>query len=138
MTNGYKDLGMVLHAALDQASAGKGKERHAQGDTPFNRQPIMEIGRMVGHGFNTGQAIKKAQEAMRMEPEAAKRELLGAINYLAAAYLLIEEKQESEGEKWVHLNCLAMVNRHLIKTIQTPRILKSRKFVSLIKVLSYK
>jgi hypothetical protein len=52
---------------------------------------MLEIGRMVGHGFCLGQAIKKAQEASRMEPDAAKRELLGAINYLAGAYLLLEE-----------------------------------------------
>ena len=99
MTESYDDLNRVLSDAWNQASAGKGKKRHAQGDTPFNRQPIMEIGRMVGVGFNLGQAIKKSQESMRMEPEAAKRELLGAINYLAAAYLLIEEKQENDLKK---------------------------------------
>jgi hypothetical protein len=27
-----------------------------------------------------------------MEPEAAKREILGAINYLAGAYLLLDEQ----------------------------------------------
>lgn len=86
----YYSLRYVLKMALEQASVGKGKERHAN-DKPFDRQPMMEIGRMVGPGFCLGQAIKKAQEASRMEPDAAQRELLGAINYLAGAYLLLEE-----------------------------------------------
>jgi hypothetical protein len=88
--DGYAALRYVLKMALEQASVGKGKERHAT-DKPFDRQPMLEIGRMVGPGFCLGQAIKKAQEASRMEPDAAQRELLGAINYLAGAYLLLEE-----------------------------------------------
>jgi hypothetical protein len=83
----YVGLGRVLGAAYNQAAAGKGK--------PFDRQPIMEIGRMVGPGYALGQAMKKAQEASGMlgrgEPASAQAELLGAINYLAACYLLIEE-----------------------------------------------
>lgn len=86
----YQGLQHVLQLALEQASAGKGNERHANGK-PFDKQPMMEIGRMVGHGFCLGQAIKKAQESSRMQPDAAQRELLGAINYLAGAYLLLEE-----------------------------------------------
>ena len=86
----YAPLYRVLMDAYDQAANGKGKERHAN-DKPFTEQPIMEIGRMVGMGFNLGQAMKKAQEASRMKPEAAKRELYGAINYIASAILLIEE-----------------------------------------------
>jgi hypothetical protein len=86
----YAPLRRALDLALEQAAEGKGKERHAN-DKPFDQQPMMEIGRMVGHGFCLGQAIKKAQESSRMEPDAAKRELLGAINYLAGAYLLLEE-----------------------------------------------
>jgi hypothetical protein len=88
--DGYAALRYVLKMALEQASVGKGKERHAT-DKPFDRQPMLEIGRMVGPGFCLGQAIKKAQESSRMEPDAAQRELLGAINYLAGAYLLLEE-----------------------------------------------
>ncbi len=56
---------------------------------------------MVGMGYQTGQAMKKAQEAggmvQRKQYDAAQAELLGAINYLAAAYILIGEiaaKQE--------------------------------------------
>lgn len=89
---GYDSLERVLALALQQASEGKGRERHAN-DKPFDRQPMLEIGRMVGPGFCLGQAIKKAQESSRMNSDAAKRELLGAINYLAGAYLLLEETQ---------------------------------------------
>lgn len=89
---GYEPLADILDAALDQAQRGKGKERHAN-DRPFIQQPIMEIGRMVGPGFAIGQAIKKGQEATRLSSGSAQvRELLGAINYLAAAILLIEEE----------------------------------------------
>jgi hypothetical protein len=96
---GYESLVNVLVSALDQAQGGKGKERHQIGLTPFNRQPICEIGRMVGPGFNAGQAIKKAQEAMRLpSPERQVAELLGAINYLAATVILIQEKGISEAD----------------------------------------
>ena len=87
--DGYDSLRGVLKLAIDQASVGKGKERHANGK-PFDRQPIMEIGRMVGSGYPLGQAMKKAQESMRLPPDRAKAELLGAINYLAAAYMLLD------------------------------------------------
>jgi len=90
----YAPLRRVLDAAYEQAANGKGKERHAN-DKPFDRQPIMEIARMVGPGYQLGQAMKKSQEAFGMlgrgQPDRAQAELLGAINYIAAAYLLIEE-----------------------------------------------
>ena len=74
----------------------KGKERHARGK-PFDKQPIMEISRMVGPGYATGQAMKKLQEAKSMmdrgQLAAAKAEALGAINYSAAFFLLIEETE---------------------------------------------
>lgn len=90
----YVDLTRALEAALFQAAEGKGKERHANGRS-FDRQPIMEIARMVGPGYQIGQAMKKGQEAMGMynrgENARARAELLGAINYIAAAWLLLEE-----------------------------------------------
>lgn len=92
--SGYQNLAGVLQAAHDQAALGKGRERHAN-SRPFERQPIMEIGRTVGPGFNLGQAMKKSSEAMGMlnrgEQDAAVAELLGAINYLASAVMLIRE-----------------------------------------------
>lgn len=90
---GYECLAQVLQAALDQAQYGKGKERHAN-SKPFDQQPIMQIGRMVGSGFNAGQAIKKAQESMRLSPAHARSEFLDAINYLASAYLLSLESEQ--------------------------------------------
>lgn len=91
VADGYQPLFEVLRGALNQAQAGKGKERHANGK-PFLQQPIMEIGRMVGPGYNIGQAMKKGQEAMRLPTTERKvAELLGAINYLASAVLLLQE-----------------------------------------------
>lgn len=88
---GYELLAKTLYRALEQAQNGKGKERHAN-DKPFARQPILEIGRMVGPGYQIGQAMKKGQEAMRLPTtERQVAELLGAINYLAAAVLLLDE-----------------------------------------------
>ena len=89
--DGYDPLRHVLQLAFDQAAKGKGKERHAT-DKPFLEQPIMEIARMVGPGYQLGQAMKKTQEASRLPNDRARAELLGAINYLAAAYLLLEER----------------------------------------------
>lgn len=91
--NDYQALRDVLDEAYEQAANGKGKDRHADGKAWLN-QPIFEIGRMVGVGFNTGQAIKKLQESSRMEPDAAIRELLGAIVYAASAIQLIREGGE--------------------------------------------
>lgn len=92
----YSDLRRVLDMAFEQASQGKGKERHANG-REFDRQPIMELARMHGLGYPTGQAAKKLQEAhtlLRLRgKEAAIQEILGAINYAAAAVLLIEEME---------------------------------------------
>jgi hypothetical protein len=90
---GYYPLFKALEDALDQSQRGKGRERHVRGDTPFYRQPILEITRMVGIGGPAFQAIKKIQEAIgmveRREPGAAVRELLGAIVYTAAVVVLL-------------------------------------------------
>jgi hypothetical protein len=86
----YYDLFIVLQKALYQAQDGKGAERHGNG-LSFTEQPALTITRAVGLGFPLGQAMKKIQESQRMDPDAAKRELLGAINYLAAAVLFLDE-----------------------------------------------
>ena len=91
---GYTELHNVLMEALCQAQYGKGKERHACGK-PFLKQPMMEIGRMVGPGYMIGQAMKKAQESMRLPLHAAVAECFGAINYLAGAVLLLREHAEA-------------------------------------------
>lgn len=97
---GYEPLKRVLDAAYAQAAGGKGKERHASEGRPFMEQPIMTITRDVGLGFLTGQAIKKAIESRRLYNlkggQAARAELLGAIVYLAAAVLRLEELDEQD------------------------------------------
>lgn len=91
---GYEPLGTELLNAYVQSSAGKGKERHAN-NKPFDRQPILEVGRIVGSAFNTGQAMKKTGEAQQMfdrgEKDKAIHELHGAMVYLASAIMLMRE-----------------------------------------------
>lgn len=91
---GYDSLFTILCKALHQAQDGKGKERHDNGEA-FLDQPIMGIAHLVGMGFQTGQAIKKTVEAHGMvnrgDLAAAEREILGAINYLAAAALRVNQ-----------------------------------------------
>jgi hypothetical protein len=93
---GYEPLFGVLADAYVQSAFGKGKERHG-GGKPFDRQPIMEIGRMLGPDGQLFQVMKKAQEAGSMarrgEPGRAEHELLGVIVYAAAAVLLIREQK---------------------------------------------
>lgn len=91
---GYEPLFAVLKAALDQAQAGKGKERHANGRA-FVDQPILTLTRLYGLGYPMGQAAKKSEEALRLPKKKAQAELLGAINYLAAAYLRIGEQGDA-------------------------------------------
>ena len=91
----YASLYSVLSDALHQAAAGKGKERHANGQ-PFDQQPICQGGRRFGAGCLIYQAWKKAHETpvlMTMDngTERAIRELLGVINYAAAAIIVLQE-----------------------------------------------
>ena len=94
----YASLRSVLSDAIHQAAFGKGKERHAN-DDPFERQSICEITRKHGLAFATGQAAKKLEESHRLlqlrGAEAAINEILGAINYAAAAVIVL---REGEGE----------------------------------------
>jgi hypothetical protein len=100
---GYEPLGAILDEAYNQSALGKGKARHSRGGTPFLRQPICEIGRMVGPGFNGGQAMKKLQEAAGMvnrgEFTAAEQELLGVIVYTAAAIIILREMAGKDDAK---------------------------------------
>jgi hypothetical protein len=94
----YAPLKRVLMIAYNHAAVGKGRERHDNGGD-FTTQDIMAIARVHGIGFQTGQAEKKVRESHGMmdrgEYRSARAELLGAINYLAAAYLLMEEKESN-------------------------------------------
>lgn len=91
----YHPLAAALASAYYQSVSGKGHERHNAQGLPFVDQPILRIARSVGCGFPLGQAIKKTEEAATMlgreQEEAAIHELKGAIVYLAAAIIRIEE-----------------------------------------------
>lgn len=87
---GYESLSDVLDRAYLQAAVGKGHARHANGK-PFHRQPLQDLVRLHGLGFATGQAGKKASEALGLPTkEAQVAELLGAIVYLAGAVIALE------------------------------------------------
>ena len=101
--DGYNVLRDVFASAVEQASGGKGKERHANG-SPFVDQPILAITRLLtGHpcGALAYQAIKKIIEAGRLVElkgtDAAVAELRGAMNYIAAMVIYLEE-QASKGK----------------------------------------
>lgn len=113
-TAGYEALAGVLLRAYHQAASGKGKERHANG-LPFDQQPIMRIARVRGTGFLLGQADKKSEEAMGLPPGRDVAELLGAIVYLSAAVLHIEEQRgESMEFPVIHANDNALECRGTI------------------------
>jgi hypothetical protein len=93
VTSEYQSLSTVLDEALAQAQSGKGKERHSCGE-PFEDQQICQIQRWQGSpDYATGQAVKKCLEISKLpDTEAKIRELLGAINYIAAAVIVIRER----------------------------------------------
>ena len=94
----YKELALVLQGAYDQASSGKGRERHSSGEA-FENQQICEIARRLKEGgVMTGplyQAVKKCYESCRLintkGKEATIRELYGAIVYISGAIKLVKE-----------------------------------------------
>jgi hypothetical protein len=96
---GYDSLASVLDEALAQAQAGKGKERHANGE-PYDAQKIVTLNLQIGseHGA-IFQGCKKAQESARLEAERGDAELLGAINYLAAAVIIRRKLRAKAGGK---------------------------------------
>jgi hypothetical protein len=87
----YAELWRVYGLATRQAESGKGRERHAGKGEKFEDQQIVQLGVwMESAGFEVGQAVKKALESFRLPREGAIAELLGALNYLAAAVLVRE------------------------------------------------
>lgn len=91
----YASLRMVLDDAFSQAAVGKGRERHANGEA-FEDQIICEVTRRLGSGYPLGQAVKKIYESQRLGGERGVAELLGCINYVAAAIIVM---RESNGER---------------------------------------
>lgn len=92
---GYESLASVLDESLGQAQAGKGIERHSGNGEAFHDQQIVQLGEWMGGSpvFAIGQACKKALESTRLPHDRARAELLGAINYLAAAVIVLDRKE---------------------------------------------
>ena len=98
-TPGYEMLVDVLQRAYNQAAIGKGAERHAN-NKPFHTQPMQDLIRLHGLGFATGQASKKASEALNLpSTERQVAELLGAIVYLSGAVIALEAAAAAEKNK---------------------------------------
>lgn len=87
----YQPLIDVLLEAVEQASRGKGRERHETDEKPFSEQVSCWIQR-EGFDYARGQAVKKLHESLRLQPEAATRELLGAINFCAIAIIDLRKR----------------------------------------------
>jgi len=88
---GYEILAEIALKACRRVWESKGIERHAN-NLPFDMQPIMTITRRHGHGFPRGQALKKVDEAEKMNKEDGLIEILEAITYLMADALILEEE----------------------------------------------
>lgn len=81
----YRELRNILDEAFRFCAQGKGAERHGNGQ-PWREQHHFEIANHYGQGFALGQAEKKLRESVNLEDwKAARRELLGAITYIASA-----------------------------------------------------
>jgi hypothetical protein len=101
---GYESLCDVFSMAIARAATGKGKERHASPGEKFEDQFICRGTREEGHGAPRFQAIKKITEAKRLDKDAAIKELLDAMVYLAADVIVLSEELEitkkKGGEDW--------------------------------------
>lgn len=96
--DGYERLHDAYRDAHDQAAYGKGNERHAN-DLPFHEQRMQTISQGLNSpGGMAYQVIKKLQEGLQMEDAGARRrELLGALNYLAGIVIFLDD-QEAGGD----------------------------------------
>lgn len=95
---GYEQLQDVLQSAMDQASMGKGAERHAN-DLPFHEQPMQSVSDMLDSDAGLAfQAIKKIREGRCLPHDARERELLGAINYIAGM-VIFHRRRLTEAEQ---------------------------------------
>lgn len=94
-------LAVQLQAAYNQASKGKGAERHAGKDgegrvnQAFHDQRIVMNAKVHGMGSPCGQVTKKIAEGCDMvrrgEANRGLLEFYGAINYIAALCIAVED-----------------------------------------------
>jgi hypothetical protein len=91
----YESLRRVLEAAYDQASMGKGKERHAGDGLAFIDQPMQAVSKLLNTSDGLAfQAIKKVTEQQGMKTfEQKERELLGAIVYIAGIIIFEQNRK---------------------------------------------
>ena len=87
----YRSLRAILLEAEQQASGGKGADRHDPNGELFEDQQIVQFSLWMrsNHG-NIFQACKKATESTGLPHAMARNELLGAINYLAAGIIVLD------------------------------------------------
>lgn len=96
---GYERLHAAYQDAHHHAAYEKGNERHAN-DLPFHEQRMQTI----SQGLNSPdgmayQVIKKVQEGLQMEDAGARRrELLGALNYLAGIVIFLDDREAGGDE----------------------------------------
>jgi hypothetical protein len=87
----YAELRSILNEAFKFAAVGKGHQRHGKGGLAWTQQRHATIAKELGTGFAVGQAVKKSLESEGLDTDAARRELLGAITYLASAIHAIDK-----------------------------------------------
>ena len=93
----FAPLAKVLIEAYEHAASGKGADRHDANGATIEDQPIVAFGRMLnsidGHAY---QVMKKAHEASLMarrgNAQGAIAEMLGVINYAAAAIIVMRQQ----------------------------------------------
>lgn len=92
----YHQLARALAFAFFQSAVGKGVERHAGVGQRFEEQQIVRDPLLAqgigGVGFQVRKKVLEAERATaRGEGALARRELLGAIVYAAAAHYVTEQ-----------------------------------------------
>lgn len=92
---GYEKLHSVYRDAHDHAAYDKGAERHAN-DLPFHEQRMQTISEGLDSPLGMAyQVEKKIKEGLQMpDYGACRRELLGALNYLAGIVIFMDKKND--------------------------------------------
>jgi hypothetical protein len=91
ITTPTHELQKAFDDCILQVTKGKGV-RHGGEATSFFLQPWHTIAQQTGPGGLVFQGMKKAGEACsKPDKDTFERELLGAIVYLAMAYLFVQE-----------------------------------------------
>ncbi len=91
----YSKLWAVFQECIDEMAEGKGHSRHGN-HRCIENQGVAERRRAFGPGFTLGQAAKKLEESPRLAGIAKKRELIGAINYIAIEVMMMKEMGEDK------------------------------------------